>query len=116
MTPKDTRCPKCASSENVRSKLLLIDEFNHAHFMHSPDVRSACDCHGQLSVDGLRPEFVQEQKLQQFVSGLYCDACGIGFVPDEMAKPSPQRWISTPEGHRRVNPDGSLGPPQQKIS
>ena len=108
-------CPRCKTNAHVREKLLLIDPFNEQHFKYYPNERSGCSCQGDLSVDGLKPEFVREGSLQQFVSGLYCEACGVGFVPEHMAKPEPQRWMSTKEGFCRVNPDGSLGPPQQTM-
>ncbi|KRD38992.1 hypothetical protein ASE35_01050 [Lysobacter sp. Root916] len=54
--------------------------------------------------------------LQQFVSGLYCQACGIAFVPDEMAKPTAQRWMLTLQGFHPIQPDGSLGPAQQRVA
>lgn len=108
------RCPKCANVEHVRQKLLLIDKYDFEHFRYAPETRSACGCQGNLSVDGLKPEFVRESPLQQFVSGLYCEACGVGFVPDEKAKPSPPRWRLSPEGWHLVNSDGSLDPPQDK--
>ena len=108
-------CPGCKSNTQVREKLLLIDPFNARHFEHYPNERSACSCEGDLSVDGLKPEFVEEEPLQQFVPGLYCDSCGVGFVPEQMAKPAPQRWMPTEEGLRRVNADGSLGPLEQTM-
>ncbi|WP_157500047.1 hypothetical protein [Lysobacter sp. Root983] len=108
-------CPKCASAAHTRPKLLLIEPFDSAHFEQAPDTRFGCECHGQLRVDGLKPHAVAEAPLQQFVSGLYCQACGIGFVPDEMAKPAPQRWMPTPQGFRPIQPDGSLGPPQARM-
>ena len=109
-TPPNVSCPKCKSTAGVRPKLLLIDKFNVEHFNHYPEFRSGCDCQGQLSVDGLKTEFVQAQPFQQFISGLYCEACGVGFVPSEMAKPLQQGWKLSAEGVHPVNPDGSLGP------
>jgi hypothetical protein len=106
-------CPKCSESSFVRKKLLLIDKLNEEHLKHQPDERSACSCQNDLSVDGLKPEFSQEAPLQQFVLGGFCDRCGVGFVPEEMAKPRPQLWKLSELGFHRVNPDGSLGPPQE---
>ena len=108
-------CPRCQSNAHVREKLLLIDSFNDQHFKYYPNERSGCSCQGDLSVDGLKPEFVREGSLQQFVTGLYCELCGVGFVPEDMAKPKPKTWKVTKEGYCRVNPDGSLGPPQQTM-
>jgi hypothetical protein len=107
-------CPKCGTSAHVREKLILIDELNAAHLLHHPDERSACACEGNLSVDGLKPEFVRDGSLQQFIVGLYCEACGLGFVPEEMLKPEPTRWRLSKEGWHRVNSDGTLGPPTER--
>jgi hypothetical protein len=108
-------CPGCGSASRVREKLLPIDAFNAGNFLDNPNERSGCACHGDLSVDGLRPEYVEDGPLQQFVLGLYCDACGKGFVPEYMAKPAPQLWKLSKEGWHRVETDGSLGPPQERI-
>ena len=110
-----TACPKCASSEHVREKVLMIDKLNAEHLKYHPDERSACPCQGEFSVDGLKSEFVTEGPLQQFVLGLYCEVCGVGFVPEEMAKPAPQFWKRSELGWHRINADGSLGPPQERM-
>jgi hypothetical protein len=110
-----TDCPICASSEYVREKVLMIDRLNVEHLKCHPNERSACACQGEFSVDGLKPEYVVEGPLQQFVSGFYCKVCGVGFVPEEMAKPAPQLWKLSEMGFHRVNPDGSLGPPQERM-
>ena len=106
-----TECPKCASRDHVREKLLLIDELNAEHLKGHPGERWSCS--GELSVDGLKPEVVSESPLQQFVRGLFCERCEVGFVPEEMAKPEAQSWKLSEQGFHRVNPDGSLGPPQE---
>jgi hypothetical protein len=110
-----TECPNCASGKNVREKVLLIDKLNAEHLKHHPNERSSCACEGGLSVDGLKPEFVADGPLQQFVAGFYCEACGTGFVPEEMVKPAPQSWKLSELGFHRVNEDGSLGPPQERM-
>jgi len=114
-TPLSTECPKCASSEHVREKVVLIDRLNVEHLKYHPNERSSCACQGELSVDGLKPEFVAEGPLQQFVLGLYCEACGVGFVFEEMAKPPAQSWKLSELGFHRVGADGSLGPPQERM-
>ena len=108
-------CPKCDSAAQLRSKWLLIDAHDPARAQRHPHTRGACACEGDLGVDGLKPELVADAPLQQFVSGLYCEACGIGFVPETMAKPAPQRWVLTPEGYRVVRADGTLGPAQPRM-
>lgn len=82
----------------------------------NPSVRPDCPREGDFSVDSLRPEFMRGDPLQQFIWALYCGKCGVGFVPDEMAKPPPERWKLSPEGWRPVQPDGSLGPPRDRIA
>jgi hypothetical protein len=109
-------CPRCSTSDHVREKMILIDKLNVEHLLHHPNERSMCACEGDLSVDGLKPEFVSQGSLQQFISGLYCDVCDIGFVPEEMAKPAPQLWMLSEQGWHRVNADGSLGSPQDRAA
>jgi hypothetical protein len=112
--PFSKSCPKCASGDHVGEKLLLIDKLNAAALKEHPDYRNErCGCEGDLSVDALKSEFVQDDPLQQFVLGFYCEACGIGFVPDEMAKPF-GGWVRSYQGWHRVNADGSIGPPQER--
>jgi hypothetical protein len=106
-------CPRCKSDKKLRTKLVLIDEFNRSHFQHYPDERSSCSCVGDFSVDGLRPDLLKDGPLQQFISALYCDTCEIAFVPEDMAKPPKQAWRLSKEGWHRVLPDGSLGPPER---
>jgi hypothetical protein len=108
-------CPKCRRSVHVHQKLLLIDKFNDEHFVNYPNERTSCPCEGDMSVDALRPEFVRDVPLEQFVTGLYCEACGIGFIPERLAKPRRQSWKLSKDGWHRVNSDGSLGPPQKRI-
>lgn len=72
--------------------------------------RAACSCEGDLSVDSLKPEFVADGVLSQFIEALYCERCEVGYVPEYMAKPPPPRYQMTSEGFRRVHADGTLGP------
>jgi hypothetical protein len=108
-------CPKCASVDHVREKMLLIDKLDEERLKYHPHDRLGCGCQGDLSVDQLNPQFVRGDALQQFIAGYYCDACGIGFVPDEMAKPLAPRWQLTDDGWHPVNPDGSLGPAYERM-
>lgn len=54
--------------------------------------------------------------MGQFIEGLYCEKCAIGYVPEFMAKPAPPRYRPCPDGWRRVFPDGTLGPLLERIS
>jgi hypothetical protein len=94
--------------------MILIDELNAGQLATYPNERHDCPCEGDFSVDGLRAEFIQEGALQQFISALYCDKCGVGFVPNEMLKTPRQKWALSKEGWHPVNSDGSLGPPKQR--
>jgi len=96
--------------------MLLIDKLNAEQLKAYPNERSLCACHGDLSVNDLLPEFVTGEGHQQFIVGLYCEGCGLGFLPDFMVKPAPQSWQLTELGWHPVNSDGSLGPPQLTIS
>jgi hypothetical protein len=77
--------------------------------------RRGCACEGNFSVDRLNTTFVSQDDLQQFIRGLYCEKCEIGFLPDEMASSLPQRWKLTSEGWCPVNSDGSLGAPRERV-
>ena len=48
--------------------------------------------------------------MGQFVQGLYCVGCSVGYIPEGLAKPAPPKYQPTPGGWRRVFDDGSLGP------
>jgi hypothetical protein len=93
----------------------MIDAANTRHASNPRPWRVACACQGDFAVDSLKPEFQCQEPLAQFIQGLYCERCGIGYVPERMAKPSPPRYKGTREGFRRVYPDGTLGPPLQRI-
>jgi hypothetical protein len=103
-------CPRCGRADAVRRKLVLIDPWDEAHAAAHPQWRVRCACEGDLTVDSLRPEFISAGPLAQFIHALYCERCGLGYVPEHMAKPAPPRYMGSREGFRRVLPDGSLGP------
>lgn len=117
MTPTTppAECPNCASNKDVHEKVLLINKLNAEHLEQQPEERSSCACEGDLSVDGSKPEFVADGPLQQFVAGLYCEACGTGFVPEGMAKPLAQSWKLSGLGFHPVSEAGTLGPPQERM-
>lgn len=96
--PQSSTCPRCAKSEHVRSKMLLVDS------------SGPCPCF--ISFEQVKPDFIQEGELKQFIPGFYCDQCAIGFLADEMTKEPEQSWKLSPEGWHPVHADGSLGPPQ----
>jgi hypothetical protein len=57
----------------------MIDEAWVAEPGKDPRLKHFVD----LRVDDVRPELLSDHPLEQFVEGLYCDACGHGFVPDD---------------------------------
>ena len=40
----------------------------------------------QLAVDECSREFLREAPLQQFIDGLFCRRCGVGFVLEALLK------------------------------
>jgi hypothetical protein len=90
----------------------MIDRGDPTH--SDQDWRVSCPC--DLSVTDLKQEFVVAGPAAQFIQGLYCERCGIGYVPEHMAKPLAPRYQPTSEGWRRVYPDGTLGALFERIS
>ena len=70
----------------------------------------------EVIVDGLKSEFQSLGPLAQFVQGLYCNHCGVGYIPESMAKPAAPRFQQTPGGWRRMYSDGTLGPLLERMS
>jgi len=101
-------CPRCETTDRIRVKLILIDASDPVHVDGKHCVR--CSCLGDLSVSDLKSEFVASGVSAQFIEGLYCERCGVGCVPEFMAKPPQAKYIGTPGGFRRVYEDGTQGP------
>jgi hypothetical protein len=70
-------CPKCSSSEHTSKKLLLIDRHSIASHIHELGISQGLS-------ENLRPNEASHT-FDQFVEGLYCAACGTGFLTDEIA-------------------------------
>ena len=89
-TIPDRRCPTCLSEAGVRSKLLLIG------LQTAGEERAGYKRPDQLAVDECYPQALLPTPLAQFVRGLYCEKCGIGFIPDDLVKAeiieSRSRW------------------------
>src|SRR5215472_16266616 len=77
-------CPRCKSNDHTKAKLVLIDRGDPAGVR--ADWRVSCPCEGDLSVIDLKSEFVVLGATVQFIQGLYCERCGIGYIPEHMAK------------------------------
>jgi hypothetical protein len=69
-----SNCPRCGRSERVRSKLLATNFLSQSHFLDEFTVESPGPFRDSPYTLG-----------DQFVSGLYCDHCDLGFVPDAVA-------------------------------
>jgi hypothetical protein len=80
-------CPFCGSSEEIRPKLVLIDEA----WRSEPGKDARESYFADLRVDDLVPEDVRSPPLEQFVDGFYCERCERAFVPDRVVR----------DGHRR---------------
>jgi len=107
-------CPKCGSIQRVKRKLVLIDRGNPDRL--KANWRVSCGCEGDLSVSDLRPEFVQAGSTGQFIQGLYCELCDVGYVPEFMAKGPAPSYRLYAGGWRRVYEDGALGPLLERIA
>src|SRR3954466_4090045 len=108
------RCPRCQSTDKVKGKLLLLNKGTLSQA--SSRFRPECACDGGFTVQSLKPEFLSLVSDEQFIHGLYCEACGIGFIADAVAKPRAPAYKLFSDGWRRVLPDGTLGPVLERIA
>lgn len=70
----DSNCPRCDSSGHVRPKLLAVNFLSQPYFVEPFTVE--------------RPSQFRDSPYtlgDHFVSGLFCDSCDLGFVPDAVA-------------------------------
>jgi hypothetical protein len=72
-------CPRCHSDAHVMPKLLLIGKASPAVLFPNEE-KAGYQRRDQVSIDECNPAFLQPPPLEQFVSGYYCAACGVGFV------------------------------------
>ncbi|WP_158903602.1 hypothetical protein [Burkholderia sp. L27(2015)] len=79
-TISDRRCPKCRSEVDVKSKLLMIG------LRTAPEERAGYKRPDQLAIDECCPQAIHPAPLAQFLRGLYCEKCEIGFIPDDLVK------------------------------
>jgi len=108
------QCPRCSSTDNVERKLLLLSKGTLSRA--NSQFRPAHSSDGGFTVQGLKPEFLALVSEAQFIQGLYCTGCGIGFLPESIAKPEAPAYKLFSGGWRRVFPDGKLGPLLERIS
>ncbi len=71
-------CPNCQSSSNVKPKLLMLAKYS-ADEADKRDNNCGYQRRDQLAIDEYQST---PSPLDQFVSGPYCESCGIGYVPD----------------------------------
>ena len=87
--PSIESCPKCKSELNIKPKLLMLEKYSPAEifksvgkynrYMHIPQT--------DLVIGSCNPQVLSSPPLEQFVTGFYCDRCGIGYIPDSYLKP-----------------------------
>jgi hypothetical protein len=100
-------CPRCKSAKGVKPKLLLLERGDPARV---GDSQRSWNSHLAFSTTDLRPQFAEPGAVGQVTHGLYCEQCGVGFVPESMAKRPQPEYMSVTDGFRRVYEDGTLGP------
>jgi hypothetical protein len=45
-----------------------------------------------MRTDDVKPDYLQDQPLQQFLNGFYCDNCGRGFISEKSLKESRRQY------------------------
>jgi hypothetical protein len=70
-----SNCPRCNSSEHVRPKLLATNFLLQSHYVEPFTVER-------------QSQFRESQFTlgNHFVSGLFCERCDLGFIPDAVAE------------------------------
>ena len=74
-------CPKCESDLNIRPKLLLLAKDSPVEVL-TLEEKCGRRRRYKLAIHECDPDVLEAPPLEQFVAGLYCDRCGIGYVPD----------------------------------
>jgi hypothetical protein len=76
--PASEPCPKCKSDLNIKPKLLMLRENStiEGGWGHHRNLELQCNHQVLLS-----------PPLERFVTGFYCDRCGIGYIPDSYLLP-----------------------------
>jgi hypothetical protein len=88
-------CPRCKSTDRIKSKLLLLAKYSPAEILKRDD-NDWCGYKRQenLAIDECDPQVLLSAPLEQFVAGLYCDRCGIGYIPDSMLRSKQSKAIA----------------------
>jgi hypothetical protein len=81
------KCPRCKSGEFLEKKLLLIGRKRSAEEAER-DAELIPGPHKYIPIfaDEIKEEYLRAEPVEQFVDGMYCNNCKIGFVPDGMIK------------------------------
>jgi hypothetical protein len=81
-------CPKCLSTADVRQKKILIGKDSPAKIFPNYAELAGYRRKDQIATDECNPEYLDVPPLDQFVDGLYCEKCGVGFIAGKIAKSS----------------------------
>ncbi|MBW4549697.1 MAG: hypothetical protein KME35_01025 [Aphanocapsa sp. GSE-SYN-MK-11-07L] len=73
-------CPHCYSSSSVKPKLLMLAKYSATEATRR-DNNCGYQRRDQLAIDQYQAALLPPP-LEQFVGGLYCQTCGVGYVPD----------------------------------
>ncbi len=106
-------CPRCKSVDHAQPKLLLI---NRGDPEQLGDGRRSWTSDRAFAVTDLKPEYAEPGSTGQFIRGMFCERCGLGYVPESMAKPPRPAFRAVEGGWRRANEDGTLGPLLNRMS
>ena len=72
-------CPRCKTPDGVRRKLItFVRDWGHVVTPGDP-------ASGHLTVASPHGQGGEEHS-GSFLNGFYCDACGVGFVPDSVLR------------------------------
>jgi hypothetical protein len=77
---------------------------------YAADPRRSPSSEQAMSVTDLKPEFIVPGVTGQFIISMYCERCGLGYIPDSITKPPRLGYKSVERGWRQLNGDGTVGP------
>jgi hypothetical protein len=76
---------------DVRPKKILIGKNSPAKIFPDYAEMAGYRRKDQIATDECHSEYLGAPPLEQFVDGLYCEKCGVGFVADTMVKSSSKK-------------------------
>lgn len=77
-------CPKCNSIDFLKEKMILINKLT-LEKINLRDNGEGFPGQG-VYIDQCKEELVNHGPMEQFMPGLFCTKCGIGFIPHSMLK------------------------------